>query len=544
MSAHCATTQNHCEDWTKRLFAGNLKGDWWKLLLLYTLTFGLMLFNTHGYYWDDWALIGNFTFDEMNLQFDQNGNVWYGYFEWIFITLQPYGIPLFRLFTFVSFFVCGLLVYEMLRYLKLFSPLELFFIVALFLLLPFNIISRNALINAPYTLCYLLFFIAFFACAHYCLNRNLILRILALVLFFISFTMNSLLVFYALPLAYMLYLSKPANSFKELLAFKNLFSWGIKHLDFILLPIVFYAVKISFFKPYGLYEGYNAIHLDAFLKSLIKTPIFSVIHLAQVGYILLGAFSLIVIPLSLYALYKAFKRAELNKRDVLGVVSGFVILGLGMFSYVVVYKYSTFNDLDDRFGILESLGCALVIVFGLNLLVKNTLAKLGIYVFLLIGAINAGIYAQNQLFLAYIKQIGVFEHLKENPAFENFHTFRIVGDVGGGIGDESFYQLNGLYKKYSGKSDKFISLISQADEDCRKACHLSPAYNCSQYTGDGSQYIDITIKHLAGNNFYSFLALNRMYLYNLFSPETFIQKAKNRYEVTLSPIKNASDSQN
>lgn len=53
IQSHCTTTQNHCEDWNKRLFAGNLKGDWWKLLILYTLTFGLMLFNTHGYYWDD-----------------------------------------------------------------------------------------------------------------------------------------------------------------------------------------------------------------------------------------------------------------------------------------------------------------------------------------------------------------------------------------------------------------------------------------------------------------------------------------------------------
>ncbi|BBB20043.1 hypothetical protein HC081234_12200 [Helicobacter cinaedi] len=36
------------------------------LFIIYTLAFGLMLLNTRGYYWDDWGLIGDFSFDSMN----------------------------------------------------------------------------------------------------------------------------------------------------------------------------------------------------------------------------------------------------------------------------------------------------------------------------------------------------------------------------------------------------------------------------------------------------------------------------------------------
>ncbi|WP_236032367.1 hypothetical protein [Helicobacter cinaedi] len=45
---------------------GNLKHDWLLLFIIYTLAFGLMLLNTRGYYWDDWGLIGDFSFDSMN----------------------------------------------------------------------------------------------------------------------------------------------------------------------------------------------------------------------------------------------------------------------------------------------------------------------------------------------------------------------------------------------------------------------------------------------------------------------------------------------
>ncbi|TLD96622.1 hypothetical protein LS71_005295 [Helicobacter jaachi] len=507
------------------------------LFLPYLLAFGLMLLNTNGYYWDDFALIGNFSFDEMNRQFAENGNVWYGYFEWIFISMQPYGVALSRLFTFCSFFICGVIIYQILKSMRLFSAYEIYGISILFLLLPFNTISRNALINVPYTLCYLLFFVAFFALLYFCASKNTwikgIYRICALVCFFISFTMNSLLIFYALALAYLLYVHYANTPYKSRSSSSIgwFMAWIWKHIDFILLPIIFYSVKLMYFKPYGLYEGYNAVHLSALLKSFIKTPLLSLLNLVELSYILAGAIGLLALLAVLYMLYKRSK--EICKRDVWGIIAGFIIWWLGSFSYVVVHKHTSFLDLQDRFGILESLGVAILCIFTLNAIIKSSLFKHIVLGGIILCAIEVNVAAQNTLFQAYIRQVGIFEHLKENPLFAQFDTFRIRGDVWLGIGDDSFYQLNGLYKREFGKSDKYISLDVQSGEDCREACYKSVTYNCEDYKGSAENYAIIYISRLYKDSFGLFRSNAKMYLLNLFAPQTFKDKAKARFEVDI-----------
>lgn len=491
-----------------------------------------MLLNTRGYYWDDWGLIGNFSFDSMNQQFLQNGNIWYGYFEWIFISLQPYGIPLFRFFTFFSFFVCGLCVYHIAKSLQILKTYELFFIVAFFLLLPFNVISRNALINAPYTLCYLLFFLAFFIISVKS-TQHILSRILTLALFFISFTMNSLLVFYILPLAYMFYIHKAYISFKAL------WHWIIRHFDFIILPIVFYTIKILFFKPYGLYEGYNAVSASGFFKAFIKTPIFSVLHLLHTSFFLLGSLCVIALILGAVILIYRLRHRLLAKRDIFSIGLGFIIMWAGMFSYVVVFKYVAFDTVADRFGILESLGAGIVLVFLINMLTKNANYKIWILSILTLCALHYNVISQQRVFLAYVKQVGVFEQLMQNPIFLSHDTFRIY-DSNRGIYDNSFYQLNGIYAKLSNKSDKFI--ISDYDGDIQemtKYCKVSPTYNCWEYNGNINAYGEIFIidKRNEFKNIYNLLADMRLYLLDIFNLDSFKHKAHSRYEVVVLPPK-------
>ena len=514
---------------------GKLKHDFILLFIPYFIAFFLMLLNTKGYYWDDWGLIGGFSFDEMNLQFKQNANIWYGYFEWIFISLQPYGIPLFRFFTFVGFFICGLLVYKISQRLEILTPIEIVFITLLFLLLPFNIISRNILINSPYTLCYILFWLGFYILSLYMRNSHFLLRIAALLCFFVSFTMNSLLVYFALPLAYMIYVSRAYISLKAFC------QWSIKHIDFIILPIVFYVLKQLYFKPYGMYEGYNEVHLDAFFKAIIKTPIFSILHFGEMSYILLGAISFFFLLLIPVSFYYAYKHNRIYMRDIVGVGLGLLILWCGMFSYVVVYKYNEFLNAEDRFSILESLGAGIVIVFLLNILCKSQKLKTGILLILILCAINVNINALNQVFTAYIRQVGIFEHLKENPTFLQHDTFRVYGDMCGNkdICGESFYQLNGIYKKIFNKSDKFISMEIQAETEATEYCHKSPTYNCTQYKGDINVYGSIYVIHRMFvqdyTRFRGFLSMGKLYMLNIFAPQKFAQKAKERYDVVVFP---------
>lgn len=488
-----------------------------------------MLLNTRGYYWDDWALIGNFSFDSMNQQFLQNGNVWYGYFEWIFISLQPYGIPLFRLFTFVSFFVCGLCVYHIAKSLQILKTYELFFIAVFFLLLPFNIISRNVLINAPYTLCYLFFFLAFFLISVKS-TQHIFSRILTLVLFFISFTMNSLLIFYVLPLAYMLYTHQAYTAFKAFCL------WILRHIDFIILPIVFYVIKITFFKPYGLYEGYNAVSISGFFKAFIKTPIFSISHLLHTSFFLLGSVCFLALIIGLGILIYRFRHKLIEKRDIFGMGLGFLAMWAGMFSYVVVFKYVAFDSVADRFGILESLGVGIILVFLINMLTKNLQYKLWLLNIFTLCALHYNIISQHRMFLAYVKQVGIFEHLMQDSKFLHHDTF-VIYDTNRGIYDNSFYQLNGIYAKLSHKSDKFISGDYGDIQEMVEYCKAAPTYNCWEYKGDINAYgkIFITENRNEFKHIYNFLADMRLYMFDIFSHDTFKKKAKSRYEVAIFP---------
>ena len=63
--------------------------------------------------------------------------------------------------------------------------------------------------------------------------------------------MNSLLLFYAVPVFDKLYREKFYLNIKNLKICLN------NNLDYILLPFIFFYIKINFFKPYGNYIGYN-----------------------------------------------------------------------------------------------------------------------------------------------------------------------------------------------------------------------------------------------------------------------------------------------
>lgn len=510
------------------------------IFIAYTLAFGLMLLNTRGYYWDDWAMIGNFSFQDANRQWLQNGNIWYGHFHWIFVSLQPYGVALFRCFTFVAFLLCGFMVYGILRSLRILTPLEALFITLLFLLLPFNTMSRNVVINSTYTLCYLLFFSAFYLLMYRqsCNSTaKVALRLIALVLFFVAFTMNSLLVFYVLPLAYMAYVELTAMHHNK--PYKSLFGWFIRHIDFIALPIIFYGLKSVFFKPYGLYEGYNSLHFLALIKAMITTPILSLLDLAHIGYLLTGSLGYIAL-LCLFILLLKQRRIP-EKRYLLGIAFGFLVLWLGMFGYIAVNKHTTFMDLADRHGILESLGAAIIIVFVCGALLQNKLLKnlaLGV---LVCCTIECNIKAQDRVFRAYIWQVGVFEHLWQNPLFAQYDTLVFYQDSANIIYDNAFYQLNGIYKKHTKATDKFLA-TSQDDIQNTTYCFLSPVYNCDTYKGvDSAAPAKVLITdRTQSSGLFSLLSSLKMYGLLNIDFERFKQAAAKRFEVIIVPRESAN----
>lgn len=320
--------------------------------LFYLAAHGGILLIPNAIYWDDWVLYRvdpEVIFDT----FSQAGSMFNiaGYLHTSLLTTGPW---IYKVLTFLLMFASGILLNLILKRFEFLSKETRFFIVLLFLVLPFNM-ARVALIDFPYTLCYFLFFLAWALMERF--------RLLALLLFFLSFNTNSLLMFYALPFFDMLYRS---GNFINL---KLIIKYGLNRLDFVLLPFFYFIIKIYFFKPYGLYEGYNESYELHWIKESFITQredfyLFYDLLRDQVGWGLCLSFSIMTFVILFF--YR-FGSSE-NKSVLWGMpfFGGLVFL-LGVFPYWITGKVPLFNDLASRFQLLLPLGSALVIVGILNI---------------------------------------------------------------------------------------------------------------------------------------------------------------------------------
>ena len=150
-----------------------------------------------------------------------------GYLHTFLLKLGP---PIYKLLTFLIFFINGILLDQILKRNAFISENNRFFICLLFLVSPLNI-ARVTLICFPYTFCTFLFFLAWFL-----LPTK---RFISLILFLFSFTTNSLLVFYCLPIIEIFYTHYKFN--------KNYILKFIKRNLFLFLSIYFLFFENIFF---------------------------------------------------------------------------------------------------------------------------------------------------------------------------------------------------------------------------------------------------------------------------------------------------------
>jgi len=243
-----------------------LFGKNWPYLLIGVmalLSHGLLLLND-GMYWDGWLLDNHLAEDdwgEVNKWATDSGMPAIGYFYW---GLNLVGLATFyKIIAFIALFVSALLVFKISIESKWVTKVEATGIALLSLVYP----AYQTAVEMS-TFRYLVF---------YCMFLYVILqlwktardeapvltpwrRILLLSILFISFNLNSLLVFY-FPLMLALFWGiKRSNahlSWAEVLK---------KHvpakLDFIALPFVFFAIKKIFSPTSGVYANYNQLNLN------------------------------------------------------------------------------------------------------------------------------------------------------------------------------------------------------------------------------------------------------------------------------------------
>jgi hypothetical protein len=203
------------------------------IIFLYTLSYGLMLFNP-GIYWDDWTLIHN-NRNEIIDTFTQAGSPWSitGHLH-AYLIHNFSGVEIYRYITFFCYLISGLCVYKTLNKINFNKGDSSLLITLLFLIAPINN-ARIALINTPYAICFFAFYLALFLFIH--LKRNIISELIFTFLFLLSFNTASLLpFFFAILLPYFFYIEAEKNKKKFLQTIR-------KNIRLLMAPFYFFALK-------------------------------------------------------------------------------------------------------------------------------------------------------------------------------------------------------------------------------------------------------------------------------------------------------------
>lgn len=425
---------------------------WLKLLVPYVLAFGLVLFFMDAIYWDDWVLFN--TDDQAILkEFSDVGVIfnWAGYFHVAMLKIGPH---LYRVMTLLLGYLCGVLLWKLLGTFREISSEQKFWIALLFLVSPFNP-AKFSLINVPSILCLFTFFLAWYLLVAKC---GVFFRSLSLAFFLFSFNINSLLVFYLLPVTHAVWLY---SEHKWIYVIR----WGARNVLFILAPVFFFWFKTRFFPPSGLYVGYNSISLILTLKALLPLP---------------------VMALGFYWTGKQLKAGWRVQHWFPFVVFGLLVLWLAVFPYLAVGKVPSFNDWDSRYQLLMPLGSALLIV-GTGLLFGNF--RRFCYVATVISVICCA-YFMSVLLLDWWKQEEVIALLKRSEAVKAARTIVMVDEaksINAFNRTYRFYEYNAWFKKMFGDETRFAANGFDLDSHtpmripARYRPYCTPCYSAGNY---------------------------------------------------------------
>lgn len=407
------------------------KTDFLLFGVFYCVMHGGILLIPNAIFWDDWVLY-RMPSDVIFDTFRQAGAMfsWAGYLHVSMLSIGPWS---YKILTFLLMFASGILLNLILERNAILTKESRFFVVLLFLVLPFNM-ARVALIDFPYTLCYFLFFFAWFL-----MDRH---RIAALLLFFLSFNTNSLLVFYALPILDMMYRGGHLASPRSFLSFAS------RRPDFLLIPILFFCIKIYFFSPSGVYAGYNQGYS---LKNLLPSIYAQCQDLA--GIKINRYIFLLMLPFVFLTIRVKKTNAPPTTdswENILKVLAiGVLTIITGAFPYWILGYVPTFNEWTSRHQLLLPLGTALVIVALLPTLKK----PLNIMVILIVVAasLSYGLTTYYKFYVDWKKQTALINFLSKNYSTQNSNLVSFK--------DETKH-LNALNRNY--RSYEWNGLMEQA----------------------------------------------------------------------------------
>jgi hypothetical protein len=381
-----------------------LRGFPWKTAtILYTISWGWLFIVRDSYWSDDWT---EFKYFQLGF-YDQEAQ---GFAPWNLVIKvffdQTGPVPL-RVLTFLMFFAAALAVFGTSGEVPLLAKSQRQFLALLFLLLPFNT-SRVAIMVFKYTVSYFLFFMAWY----YLVKGKKIGA--SLPLFFLSFLMHSLLVFYLLPILHFCYAN--LSSIRQ-----NFLRKCLQLGSLVLLPFIYWILR-------SLYWPERIRYHDVSVSSIAPTVKFVFIFALFVGmvYIVSLRTNIVVrhwIWLTLFGLLAIF----------LGLYP-YVVFGYFEFNYGLILKYLVTalgrSDWYSRHQTLQPIGVAILGVCLIGLLPRRLIKiRRALMVNLVALCVAVNMFFGFEFIVDYSKQKEIIQSLKTNLSEDNGKFYVFVDEV-------------------------------------------------------------------------------------------------------------------
>ena len=372
-------------------------------------------------FWDDWSIYGN-AFPVLLDASWSAGKPWDAYFRTLILSL---GLPSARVMSFVSHLVAGLCLYGILQRTGGVLQSHRLLICVLFLLLPF-FLARTAFILTWYSLTNAAFFAGWLLLVLESNRARLLVHLAACLLFVVSFTTPSHLVFYALPVMHLFFVRESGLHPAAIVRFVK------QHPHLLILPVAFYILKGTYFAPSGGYANYNEIRLKYLLdRSLVPLVVIRNLFrlISTVEFLPLFIALLITTPLVWVGIARTSLNHLLRSSASLPVALLLVVLGgfcylLGLFPYLVVNETPLFIDWSSRHQLLLPLGVSIGVV-GVLLMVPGRIrvaaATAILSVSLALSWMSYGEYARD-----WIKQEALIAEIAGNDEIRRGRTFQVV----------------------------------------------------------------------------------------------------------------------
>ena len=299
--------------------------------------------------------------------------------------------------------------------------------------------------------------------AWYLLGKN---KFYSILFFLFSFNLNSLLVFYAVPITLLFIEGGYYKNIKSIIYFIS------RNILLLIIPFIYFYIKVKISSPYGIYNSYNENYSLENIYNGVNNQINEFQNL-RVNYILF----LLIFILVFFQIKKLIFNEYLykNNNSLKLFFLGLYSLVLSIIPYVIIGEVPTFSEWTSRHQILMPFGASLLIVSFISV-IKNTQFRVFIVASVVSFSLSYGVEAYYKFYVDWRKQESIINLLNNDLIIKNYNLI-IINDK-----STEFNAINRKYRFY-----EWNSIFSLAYQDQRFFV-ISPSDIIDYLNGDFDKY--------------------------------------------------------